>query len=40
MDMYDLLSQQYPGWSLTEITSLSLRERLNWLSRATARVRR
>lgn len=40
MDMYDMLCQQYPGWSLTDISSLSVRERLNWLSRATARVRR
>jgi hypothetical protein len=34
MDSYDLLAQHYPGWTLTDIRSLSFRERMVWLSKA------
>jgi hypothetical protein len=40
MDMYYLLTEEYPGWSLEDVRSLSIRERLNWLSKATGRKRR
>jgi hypothetical protein len=40
MDTYELLSQEYPGWSLTELRSLTLRERINWIKKASTRARR
>jgi hypothetical protein len=40
MDMQDLIVQNYPGWTLNEVRNLSMRERINWLDRATARIRR
>jgi hypothetical protein len=40
MNMLDLLAQAYPGWSLTELRSLSNRERINWLNATVKRIRR
>ena len=40
MEMFELLSQQYPGWSLKDIRELSFRERINWLNKAVNKVRR
>jgi hypothetical protein len=40
MEMYGLLSEQYPGWSLKEVRELSMRERVNWLNKAVNKVRR
>lgn len=40
MEMYGLLAEQYPGWSLKEIRELTPRERVNWLNKAIIKVRR
>jgi len=40
MDMYDLIALMYPGWSLEDIRSLSLRERVNWIEKMKHRTRR
>jgi len=40
LGMYELLTQMYPGWTLTEIRNLSSRERINWLEKGTNRLRR
>lgn len=37
MDMYEMLSRAYPGWSLQDMKGLSMRERLFFIERAAAR---
>ncbi len=37
MEQLHLLTETYPGWSLTDIKSLSRRERYMWLMKATVR---
>lgn len=34
MAAWELLARAYPGWTLTEIKHLSVRERTHWLRRA------
>lgn len=34
---YEALAVSYPGWGLTEIKSLTARERVMWLKRAVLR---
>jgi hypothetical protein len=31
LGQWKLLTENYPGWTLTEIKELSPRERINWL---------
>jgi hypothetical protein len=33
MDQLARVSKDHPGWSLTEIKNLSVRERINWIKR-------
>jgi antibiotic biosynthesis monooxygenase (ABM) superfamily enzyme len=37
LDQYEALSRAFPGWTLSDIRSLSFRERSNWLERAIKR---
>jgi hypothetical protein len=34
MDSYEALTNNYPGFTLSEIKGLSSRERSNWINRA------
>jgi len=38
IDTYELISYAFTGWTLTEIKSLSHRERNMWLNKAAARL--
>jgi len=37
LDHYEAISRAFPGWTLSDIRSLSYRERNNWLERALKR---
>jgi hypothetical protein len=34
LDEYEIISREFSGWTLSDIRSLSVRERYNWLERA------